>query len=181
MKFIPSEVFLTKGVGRHRNKLLSYENALREAGIEDQNLVYVSSILPSDCRLVSARSGKKKLSSGEVTCCVLSRNSTCENKRLTGSAIGIAFPEDGSHHGYISEHHDFGINGNDIAGFAENLALTMLSQGIGQSFDPEREFDEKHQAYSMHRTVLKSTSIACTAEGLEGVWTTVISAAVFLS
>ena len=43
---VPSKVFLTKGVGQHRYRLKSFEEALRMAGVAQQNLVQVSSILP---------------------------------------------------------------------------------------------------------------------------------------
>jgi arginine decarboxylase len=38
---IPTKVFLTRGVGRHREMLQSFELALREAGIAMLNLVSV--------------------------------------------------------------------------------------------------------------------------------------------
>ena len=43
---VPQKVFFTKGVGRHKDYLQSFELALRDAGIETQNLVTVSSIFP---------------------------------------------------------------------------------------------------------------------------------------
>jgi len=42
--YIPSKIFLTKGVGRHREKLVSFEMALRDAKIASFNLVRISSI-----------------------------------------------------------------------------------------------------------------------------------------
>ena len=36
---VPKRVFFTKGVGRHKNELQSFELALRNAGIEKSNLV----------------------------------------------------------------------------------------------------------------------------------------------
>lgn len=47
--WVPRRVFLTKGVGRHREKLSSFEMALRGAQIHAYNLVTVSSILPPGC------------------------------------------------------------------------------------------------------------------------------------
>ena len=43
---MPKEMFFTKGVGRHVHRLQCFELALRDAGIEKQNLVRVSSIYP---------------------------------------------------------------------------------------------------------------------------------------
>ena len=40
---VPSKIFLTRGQGRHKEKLVSFEKALREAGIAPYHLVRVSS------------------------------------------------------------------------------------------------------------------------------------------
>ncbi len=48
---VPSKAFFTKGVGFHKNALQSYELALRDARIETQNLVSVSSIFPPNCEI----------------------------------------------------------------------------------------------------------------------------------
>ena len=50
MHFVPSKMYLTKGVGTHKYELRSFEMALRDAGIEKCNLVTVSSILPHPAR-----------------------------------------------------------------------------------------------------------------------------------
>ena len=42
----PKKVFFTKGVGVHKDKLNSFELALRNAEIAKYNLVRVSSIFP---------------------------------------------------------------------------------------------------------------------------------------
>ena len=74
--FVAKKVFLTQGVGRHREKLTSFEMALRDAGIADQNLVRVSSIFPPHCRIIPRKEGVKKLRSGAVTFVVMSENAT---------------------------------------------------------------------------------------------------------
>ena len=43
---VPSKIFFTKGVGRHKEQLTSFELALRDAGIEKCNLVQVSRYSP---------------------------------------------------------------------------------------------------------------------------------------
>ena len=55
--FVPGKMFLTKGVGVHREELQSFELALRPAGIQFLNIVSVSSILPPHCKIVSRRRG----------------------------------------------------------------------------------------------------------------------------
>jgi starch synthase len=51
--YVPTKIFFTKGVGRHKDYLSSFELALRNAGIEKCNLVSVSSIFPPGCKRVN--------------------------------------------------------------------------------------------------------------------------------
>ena len=53
MAFVAKRIFLTKGVGKHRERLSSFELALRNAGIAACNIVRVSSIFPPNCQLIS--------------------------------------------------------------------------------------------------------------------------------
>jgi len=98
-------MFLTKGVGRHKERLTSFEMALRDAGIAAYNLVRVSSIFPPGCRLVSRPRGLKKLKPGTVVFCVMAETSTNEPNRLIAASVGVAIPKDPREHGYLSEHH----------------------------------------------------------------------------
>ena len=78
---IPTSVFLTRGVGVHRHLLAAFELALRDADIEQQNLVTVSSILPPGCRLIPSETGVATLRPGEITFCVMARAETNEPGR----------------------------------------------------------------------------------------------------
>ena len=86
---VPKRIFLTKGVGKHKERLTSFELALRDAGIASQNLVRVSSIFPPNCKLVSRKEGLKYLSPGEVVFSVVAENSSREPHRLMSSSIGV--------------------------------------------------------------------------------------------
>ena len=55
--YVPKRMFLTKGTGKHRERLASFEMALRNAGIAAFNLVSVSSIYPPDCKIISREVG----------------------------------------------------------------------------------------------------------------------------
>jgi arginine decarboxylase len=106
---------------------------------------------------------------------------TNEPNRLIGSAVGIAVPKDRSHYGYISEHHAFGITGKKLEDYTEDLAATMLATTLGLEFDPDKAWDKRKQEYKMSKKIVRTQSIAQTAEGdKNGLWTTVIAAAVFL-
>ena len=75
---VPKRVFLTRGVGVHRQQLSAFEYALRDADIEQQNLVYVSSILPPRCAVIAREAGIELLKPGDITFCVLARSETNE-------------------------------------------------------------------------------------------------------
>ena len=107
---IPRCVFLTQGVGVHRHSLTAFEYALRNADIEQQNLVTVSSILPPGCELITRASGVATLAPGELTFSVLARSETNEPGRRIAAGIGLARPKDPTHYGYISEHHAYGMS-----------------------------------------------------------------------
>ena len=101
MVFIPTKVFFTKGAGKHKDKLQSFELALRNAGIQYCNLVHVSSILPPKCKIISSETGKKLLKPGQITFVVLAQNSTNEPNRLVASSIGVAVPKNRDLYGYL--------------------------------------------------------------------------------
>src|ERR1051325_8098818 len=96
---VPKRIFFTKGVGKHKERLTSFELALRDAGIAAQNLVRVSSIFPPQCKLIPRSQGLKYLSPGEVVFAVVAENSTHEPHRLLASSIGVAIPADRNTHG----------------------------------------------------------------------------------
>jgi arginine decarboxylase len=178
---VPTKLFLTKGVGVHKNKLQSFELALRNAGIEKCNLVYVSSILPPNCKIICKEDGLKLLNAGEITFCVMARSDTNEPNRLVSSAIGIAVPRDGNHYGYLSEHHAYGETAKKTGEYAEDLAATMLATTLGVEFNPDTAWEEREQIYKTSGHIFKTTAMCQSAEGnKDGLWTTVVAVAVLL-
>lgn len=178
---VPKKMFLTRGVGVHKDKLASFELALRKAGIEKCNLVYVSSILPPFCKIISKKAGIKMLNPGQITFCVMARNNTNEPNRLISSAIGVAMPSDHENYGYLSEHHSYGEGQRTVSDYAEDLAATMLATTLNIEFDPESAWDEREDVYRASGKIFLSRSIAQTALGdRRGKWTTVVAVAVFI-
>ena len=179
--FIPSKMFLTKGTAIHKDKLASFELALRDAGIEQANLVYVSSILPPNCVIVSREEGCNALRAGQITYCVMARNETNEYHRLISSAIGIAVPREPKQYGYLSEHHGYGESEKFTGEYAEDLAATMLATTLGIEFDPDQAWEEREQIYKASGHIFKATNICQSAMGnKDGLWTTVLSTAILL-
>lgn len=176
----PKRVFLTKGVGVHRQALAAFEFALRDADIEQQNLVHVSSILPPHCDVIAREAGVDLLRPGDITFCVMARSETNEFGRHVYASLGLAKPADPEMYGYISELHGYGKS--DVSGeLAEDLAATMLASTLGLDFDPDAAWNERKQIYEHSSVIIDSTSITAAAEcSSEGHWTCVVAAAVFL-
>ena len=177
---VPSKVFFTKGVGRHKDQLQSFELALRKAGIAQCNLVTVSSILPPHCKIVPRGKGEKMLSPGQITFTVMARIDTNEPGRQLVASIGLAQPAEGHKYGYLSEHHTYGETEHFAGDYAEDLAATMLATTMGIELDLDKAWDERKQLYKMSGKFVKSSSVTQAARGnKDALWTTVVAAAVF--
>ncbi|MDH5390742.1 MAG: arginine decarboxylase, pyruvoyl-dependent [Candidatus Bathyarchaeota archaeon] len=178
---IPRFFFLTKGVGKHKDYLQSFELALRSAGIHRCNIVNVSSIIPPGCKRISREKGLKMLKPGEITFVVLAKNSINEPHRLIAASIGVAIPSDKNNYGYLSEHHSFGQTDEVAGDYAEDLAATMLATSMGLEFDPETAWDERKQLFKTSGLIIKTTNVTQSATGHKnGLWTTIIAATVFV-
>jgi len=181
LNMVPKRIFLTKGVGKHKERLTSFELALRDAGIAAQNLVRVSSIFPPHCKLISRKEGVKYLYPGEVTFAVVAENSTREPHRLLASSIGLAIPMDRSTYGYLSEHHSFGETDEQAGEYAEELAAEMLATTLNVEFDPDLSWDEKKEVYRISNKIVRTMNITQSAVGdKRGLWSTVLTAAVMI-
>ena len=179
-KIVPKKFFLTSGVGYHRDKLISFEYALRDAGIGAFNLVPVSSIIPPGAKLVSKEEGLKELEPGQIVFCAMARNSTCEKGRVVCSSVGIAYTDNPKIHGYLSEFYDFGLSEREAGAYAQRMAVEMLLTLLG--IDPSGfDFEKFAEGVKIGDMIIKagytSASASCRKNG---EWVTVVSAAVFV-
>ncbi len=178
---VPKRMFFTRGVGRHKEKLSSYELALRDARIEKYNLVSVSSIFPPSCKIVPRNHDLDGLKPGQVVFCVMAKNATNEHNRLIAASVGCAIPSDRNAYGYLSEHHSFGETEQVAGDYAEDLAASMLASTLGVEFDPNVSYDEKREIWKISGKIVRTRNITQSAiGGKNGSWTTVLAAAIFL-
>ena len=177
---IPKHLFLTNGVGKHKEKLQSFELALRDAGIQHCNLVQVSSIVPAGCKVIPKEKGRVMLTPGEITFVMLARNATKEPNRLIAASVGLAIPSTKTY-GYISEHHAYGQTEETAGDYAEDLAATMLATTMGIGFDSATAWDERKQLFKSSGLIIRTSNVAQSAEGdKKGLWTSVVAAAVLI-
>ena len=178
---VPTHMFLTKGVGIHKERLTSFEEALRSAGIAYCNLVSVSSILPPDCKIIPRKRGEKLLNPGEITFCVMARTDTNERNRLISSSVGVAIPSGRKvNYGYLSEHHAYGETDEEAGEYTEDLAAQMLATTLGIDFDPDVAWKEREQVFKMGKDIVRTQNITQSAIGKPNLWTTVVACAVFI-
>lgn len=181
---IPTRLFLTKGRGQHAEKLASFEQALRDAGIAPFNLVKTSSIFPPHCQLISREEGLRLLQPGQVVFLVMSEISTDEGHRLISASVGLAIPNDSRHYGYLSEHHSFGQDEKEAGEYAEKLAAYMLATTLGKDFDTRRIWNNRKKQNLLRISdslEVRTSNITQTTKGQKGLWTTAIAAAVFIT
>jgi arginine decarboxylase len=179
---VPKKVFFTKGVGIHKERLASFELAMRFAGVAHCNLVLVSSIYPPGCKIISKEEGLKLLRPGEIVFAVYDRESNNEPNRLVAASVGLAIPTDSSMHGYLSEHHSFGETDERAGEYAEDLAASMLATTLGIEFDPALDWDKREHLFKMSGKIVRTSNITQSAVGnKDGLWTTVFAAAVFIN
>src|SRR5512140_3145702 len=172
-------MFFTKGVGRHKDYLQSFDLALRDAKIEKCNLVTVSSIYPAGCKRIPAEEGLKMLQAGQITFAVMARNATNEPNRLIAASLGVATPADNSQYGYLSEHHPFGETDEKAGEYAEDLAATMLATTLGVEFNPDTAWDEREKIYKMSGKIGKADGVTLSVVGdRNALWTAVVARAV---
>ncbi len=178
---VPKKVFFTQGIGVHKEKLNSFELALRSAGIEKFNLVTVSSILPPGCTIISKQKGLELLTPGQIVYSVMSQNASKEPGRLMAASIGCAIPQDVKQYGYLSEHHSFGQNEKEAGDYAEDLAAEMLASTLGIPFDVDASYDEKKEFFKIDGRIIKTRNVVQSAIcDRKGLWTNVIGAAIFI-
>ncbi|MBU4484769.1 arginine decarboxylase, pyruvoyl-dependent [bacterium] len=179
--YVPTKCFLVKGVGTHKEKLQSFEGALRNAGIAQFNLVRVSSIFPPHCKILTPIKGLAELDPGMIIHCVLSDVATNEPHRLISASVGIAIPKNRDQHGYLSEHHGYGQTEKHAGDYAEDLAAEMLATIVGVPFDPDKSWNERKEIWKISDDIVLTRNTSKSAVGNKnGLWTTVLAGAIFV-
>jgi len=177
----PKKIFFTKGVGIHKEKLASFELALRDADIAPFNIVRVSSIYPPHCKLISKEAGLKYLTAGQILFTVVAEAATNEPNRLISASVGMALPKNPANYGYLSEAHTYGWTDSKTGDYSEDLAAMMLATILGVKFDPEASYDKRKEQWKISNEIVKTRNITQSAEGdKHGRWTTVLATAVLI-
>ncbi len=112
---------------------------------------------------------------------MISESATAEPNRLIAASVGVAIPRDRNTFGYLSEHHAYGQTAKISGDYAEDLAAEMLATVLGVEFNPDSAWDEKREIWKIADVIYKTREVTQTAVGnKDGLWTTVVAAAVLL-
>jgi arginine decarboxylase len=152
----PKKIFFTSGTGRHEDELVSFELALRDAGIEKFNLVTVSSIYPPGCEEIGVDKGVSMLNPGQIVFCVMAKKTSNEEGREIFASIGSAVPEDPSLNGYLSEYSGY-CNEEDVGSYSEEMAALMLESAFG--IKPVRTFNVTEKAVVKDYTTVVAAAV----------------------
>lgn len=129
MELVPSKFFITHSSAVSPvSDLNAFDRALISAGIGEQNLVSVSSVIPKGARLVE----RCEMPMGAVTHCVLAQMRGTEGETIA-AGIAYAYRKDGKG-GYVAEGH--------IHGSAESLKEILKWKMHEMARIREVEFEE---------------------------------------
>ncbi len=137
-QLLPRKVFFTTGKASHEDPLMSFELALRDAGIEKFNIVQVSSILPPSCEIIERDEGIKNLIPGQIIFCVMARKTSNEYGKTIYASIGVAVPNDPTKNGYLTEYYGYCNEDDDVGKLAEDSAIYMFKSAFNE--DPAKSF-----------------------------------------
>ncbi len=136
MELVPSRFFITSSSAVSEvSDLNAFDIALIKAGIGEQNLVSVSSVIPEGAEMTEM----KEMPMGAVTHCVLAQMRGCEGETIS-AGIAYAFRKDGKG-GYVAEGH--------IHGSAESLReilgwkMAEMARVRGTEFEETRFLTEE--------------------------------------
>ena len=139
------------------------------------------STISTKLKRITVEEGVKEIEPGQIVHAVMARNSTNEPNRLIAASLGVALPIDRNAYGYLSEHHPFGQTQKVAGEYAEDLAATMLAKTLVVDFNPDTDWNEREDIYKMSGKIVKTFNITQSAQGdKNGLWTTVIAAAILL-
>lgn len=180
---LPRKVFLSRGVGVHKEQLTSRELAMTDAGVEKMNMIKASSIIPPRCEIVSLREGKKELMIGQMAFSILAQCATNEPHKRISAAIGVAKPDDPDAYGFfteIEEDQGFGQTAEKAAEKVMYLAISNLAMSWRAKWN-DKMFDPKKKIYRVKNKTVRVWNMTQSALGdPDGKYTTVFVAAVFV-
>lgn len=126
MSYLAKEYCISRGVGKSKNGLPSFDRALLDAGVGNYNLVRLSSILPANCKRISVSDITTHIEEGSLLPTAYSTISSDVIGDTIVSTIGVGIPKDKNHVGVIMEYSAKNVSRTE----AVETLLSMIQEGF---------------------------------------------------
>jgi arginine decarboxylase len=139
--FVPTRIFFTKGVGVHSIQRVALQRAMEDAGIEQVNLVKISSVIAPKCEVITRERGIRQLSPGAIVHAVIAQGETNEPHQRVTAALCWGQPEGDDLPGFITEIEEDQTKGKSEATAVEEAGealVHLLGDRIGVPVDAKR-------------------------------------------
>ena len=158
--YLAKECCMSKGIGKSKNGLPSFDRALLDAGVGNYNLVRLSSILPAEHVWVQPQDIANHITEGSLLPTAYSTITSDVLGDTIVSTIGVGLPVDRSHVGVIMEYSTKNVS--------EEEALETLRAMIKEAFEVRGWELDNMVTTSISAEVLeagtKYTTFACISE-----------------
>lgn len=158
--YLAKQCCISKGVGKSKNGLPSFDRALLDAGVGNYNLVRLSSILPASHEWVPVAEISRHIREGSLLPTAYSTITSDVLGETIVSTIGVGLPADINNVGVIMEYSTKNVT--------EEQALEVLRSMIREAFDVRGWKLENMICESVSAKVeeegTKYTTFACIAE-----------------
>lgn len=158
--YLAKECCISKGVGKSKNGLPSFDRALLDAGVGNYNLVRLSSILPALHEWVPVNQLPVRIKEGSLLPTAYSTITSDTLGDTIVSTIGVGLPVDCRHVGVIMEY--------SAKNVSEEEALKTLRSMIKEAFEVRGWALDNMVCESVSAKVeeegTKYTTFACIAE-----------------
>lgn len=124
------KLYLSKGKGKGKTKMLAYCKALEEAGIANMNIIRLSSVIPHNSQIINEKPPIKFQDYGKKLYAVLSEIRIDSPGEIACAGIGYSLNKKKTGQGLMVE-----ITGNDEKKVKEDIIHTL------KDFLDEKEYD----------------------------------------
>jgi len=124
------DIFITSGKGQGLTELSAFDNALFDAGIANYNLIRLSSVVPTGCKIFESKVEKNDIEIGYRLYVVLASMCTSEIGKEIWAGVGWVQKADGS--GVFIEHE--GYSEQEVANLIKKSLESMKSYRKSEEF-----------------------------------------------
>jgi len=177
---VPKQMFFTKGVGYHRNKLQALNQRFVMPASRSATLLRYRASSRRNVRLSLRPRGSRNSKQGKSPSLFLPRGDS--GTKPSGFCIRRSCTTEKQEAIRLYQRTPwFWPDSQEGFDFAEDLAATMLASTLGIELDPDKDWNERKMVYQVGERQFVSRSTAQTARGhKDSLWTTVIACAVML-